>query len=396
MTSAVNKHVVDAIVIGGGLIGLSSALALRQRGLSVTVLEATTVARHASSASAGGVRSLNRHPAEIPLARAALPLWATLEKELGHACGFTISGQIRVAEDADAFNALAARAAMTQDLGYTHEQLIGASELHTRLPRLTQSCHGALLVDDDGFADPLATVHAYRQACLTAGVFLQERVRVQALDKDASVLHLHCVTVTDINKNHMEAVEYRCHHCVNTAGAWGGEISASVGEPVPLRQVALQMAVTESLPEFVSTVVGCQGRKLSLKQTAAGAVVLGGGFEGQVQKDSQHRLSGTLNHTLAATNLANAVALFPHLQHARVVRQWTGIEGMVADTLPVLGNSQHLPGLIHAFGFSGHGFALVPLIGPLVADIAEGRNSNLPIDAFAVDRFGQHGSNQAA
>jgi len=75
------------------------------------------------------------------------------------------------------------------------------------------------------------------------------------------------------------------------------------------------------------------------------------------------------------------------------VRQ-TG-EGMIADTLPILGQSQELPGLIHAFGFSGHGFALVPLIGPLVVDIAQGRNINLPIDAFAVCRFGQYGSDQA-
>ena len=151
-------------------------------------------------------------------------------------------------------------------------------------------------------------------------MFLQEGVRVQAIDKDADGLHLQCVTNIDSNKSDMSTVEYRCHHCVNAAGAWGGKISASIGEPVPLRQVALQMAVTESLPNFVSAVVGCQGRKLSLKQTAAGAVVIGGGFEGQVQKDSQHGLSGTLNHTLAATNLANAVALFPHLKQARVVR----------------------------------------------------------------------------
>ncbi len=396
MTTAFNKRVVDAIVIGGGLIGLSSALALRQRGLSVAVLEATTVARHASSASAGGVRSLNRHPAEIPLARAALPLWSTLNKELGHDCGFTVSGQIRVAEDAEAFNALEARASMTQSLGYTHEQLISASELQARIPLLTQRCLGALLVNDDGFADPLATVHAYRQACLAAGVLFQEGAQVQAIDKDVNALHIQCDIIIDTNKSDMRTVEYACRHCINAAGAWGGEISASVGEPVPLRQAALQMTVTEPIPDFVSAVIGCQGRKLSLKQTAAGAVVIGGGFEGQVQKDSQHRLSGTPIHSHCSENLANAVAIFPHLQHAQVVRQWTGIEGMIADTLPILGHSKHLPGLIHAFGFSGHGFALVPLVGPLVADIAQGRNINLPIDAFAVDRFEQQGSSQTA
>jgi len=55
-------------------MGLSVALEARTRGMSVVILEAETCARHASSASAGGVRSLNRHPAEIALTRAALPL----------------------------------------------------------------------------------------------------------------------------------------------------------------------------------------------------------------------------------------------------------------------------------------------------------------------------------
>jgi sarcosine oxidase subunit beta len=396
MTSTTNNHVVDAIVIGGGLIGLSSALALQQQGMRVTLLEASTLARHASSASAGGVRSLNRHTAEIALARAALPLWATLAKKLGHPCGFNVSGQMRVAEDADAFAALAARAALTQQLGYTHEQLIDANELRSRLPRLTPYCYGALLVEDDGFADPLATVHAYRQACFTAGVSLHEGVRVLTIDKDADGLHLHCKAVTKNYRGDTHTVKYRCHHCVNAAGAWGGDISSSIGEPVPLRAVALQMAVTEPLPQFASAVIGCQGRKLSLKQTATGAVVIGGGFEGQVHEDQQDGLRGKLNHTFAAENFANAAALFPHLQQVRVVRQWAGIEGMISDTLPVLGPSRSLPGLVHAFGFSAHGFALIPLVGPLVADIVAGRNINLPIEAFSIDRFEQNRITQTA
>lgn len=395
MTFGANNCIVDAVVVGGGLIGLSAALALRSRGMEVTVLEATTVARHASSASAGGVRSLNRHPAEIALARAALPLWATLAKELGHPCGFTVSGQIRVAEDADALDVLAARAALTRELGYTHEQLMSANELHSRVPRLAQHCRGALFVEDDGFADPLHTVHAYRQACITAGVSLQEGVRVQSVEKDASVLQLHCSAVDNTVRGDSHNVDYRCRHCINAAGAWGSAISAFAGEPVPLRAAALQMAVTEPLPQFVSTVVGCHGRKLSLKQTTMGSVIIGGGYEGHVNEDLRYGLRGTLNHLLAAENLANAAALFPHLKEVRVVRQWAGIEGMIADSLPVLGHSHCLPGLIHAFGFSAHGFALVPMVGPLIADIAEGRNINLPIEAFAINRFEQHRSNQA-
>lgn len=390
---------VDAIVIGGGLMGLSSAWSLRQRGLEVMVLEANSFARHASSASAGGVRSLNRDPAEIALARAALPLWRTLSRDLGHSCGFQMSGQLRIAEDDVAVAALLERAGMTRDLGYNHERWINASELFTRQPRLSSHCRGALAVDDDGFADPLATVHAYRQACRSAGVYLLEGITVQMLERDASSLILQCTIKPDKHgvasideETHQryqeyDFVEYRCHYCINSAGAWGANISENVGDAVPLKPVALQMAVTEAIPQFVSAVVGCHGRKLSLKQTTAGAVVIGGGFHGKVRQDPDCGLRGDLDHVLAAQNLSNAVALYPHLIKVRVLRQWAGIEGIVSDNLPVLSPSMCMKGLVHAFGFSAHGFALAPVVGAVVADLVEGRNMNLPIDAFSVDRF---------
>ena len=354
----------DLLVVGGGLIGLSVALAARGRGMSVLVLERETVGRHASFASAGGVRSLNRHPAEIPLVRAALPLWDELAARLGRDVGFRRSGQLRVAEDAAALEALEARAARTRALGHDHERIVARAELALRLSALAPHCVGALAVDDDGFADPLATTHAYRAAVIREDVEIREGAAVEALDGTTAL--------TDRGELQAGAV-------VNAAGAWGGALAP---EAVPIRAVALQMTVTAPVPPFVGPVVGAEGRKLSLKQTAAGAVVIGGGFEGRVEAARR----GRIDRARAAENLANAARLFPGLATARVVRMWAGIEGMVADGLPVLGSSR-VPGLIHAFGFSAHGFALAPLVGLLVADMLEGRPTNLPLAPFAPDRF---------
>ncbi|HEY9569253.1 MAG TPA: FAD-binding oxidoreductase, partial [Thalassobaculum sp.] len=124
--------------------------------------------------------------------------------------------------------------------------------------------------------------------------------------------------------------------------------------------------------------------KLSLKQSEHGTVVIGGGFEGRADLatgDSDLSFAGV------AQNLANAVRLFPELADARVVRTWCGIEGIARDDLPVLGPSRSTSGLIHAFGFSGHGFALCPLIGQVVTDLATGRNHGFDLASFAVDRF---------
>jgi sarcosine oxidase subunit beta len=358
-------------------MGLSVALEARTRGMSVVILEAETCARHASSASAGGVRSLNRHPAEIALTRAALPLWEDLAHRLGRDCGFKRSGQIRVAENATAMQALEDRAAATVALGFDHERLLGRAELKARIPSIADHCLGALAVEDDGFADPLATAHAWRQANEKAGVRICEHTRVTDLERVAGRLQLAT------GSGHIEA------DCVvNTAGAWGDRIAGPAGDHMPLRTAALQMIVTARLPAFVDPVVGSQGRKLSLKQTAAGSVVIGGAYEGDVRAGPDGLVRGVPRSGRTASNLANAVSLFPILRTARVTRVWAGLEGMTPDGLPYLGASPTMPGLVHAFGFSAHGFALSPLIGPLIADLIEGKPNNHALSPFAPGRFG--------
>ena len=171
----------DLIVVGGGLIGLATAVEAASLGLSVTLLEAQTVGRHASSASAGGVRSLNRHPLEIPLARDALDDWDGLAARLGADVGFVRSGQVRVAEDEAALARLESREAMTRDMGHGHEEIVGRAALHAMEPALARHALGALVVRDDGFADPLKTVQAYRAAALRLAVRIAEGVRVAAI-----------------------------------------------------------------------------------------------------------------------------------------------------------------------------------------------------------------------
>lgn len=365
----------DMIVIGGGLIGLSCAVGAARAGLSVTLLEAATCGRHASSASAGGVRSLNRHPAEIPLARAALALWRQAPALFGDHCGYAESTQVRVAEDEAALAGIEARLALSEGLGWRHERLVGRDELYRRVPALAGHCLGALVVDDDGFADPLRAVHAFRRTARSLGVTIREQVRVAAIEGGGDGVAVRLA----------DGAGLAASTVVNCAGAWGAGLAAAVGEPVSVRAVALQMTVTEPVPAFVKPVLGTHGRKLSLKQSDVGTVVIGGGYEGRADLatgDSDLSFAGVTR------NLAHAVRLFPQLAEARVVRTWCGIEGIAEDDLPVLGPSRTVPGLIHAFGFCGHGFALCPLVGRIVAEIATGQAPAFDLAPFAADRFG--------
>ena len=78
---------------------------------------------------------------------------------------------------------------------------------------------------------------------------------------------------------------------------------------------------------------------------------------------------------------------FPHLANAPIVRCWTGLEAYTPDAIPVLGASEHSPGLVHSFGYSGHGFQLGPICGVIVADLVAQGGTNLPIAAFRPARF---------
>jgi sarcosine oxidase subunit beta len=362
----------DLAVIGGGLMGLSVAVEAAREGMRVVLLEAERIGRHASGASAGGVRSLNRHPAEIPLARAALAMWRELPARIGADGGFKASGQIRVALDAAGMAALEARAALTRGLGYDHEQVVGPEALAAREPALAGRVVGGLMVEDDGFADPLASLKAYRAAAQQAGVTLREGVPVTGLAATGSGFALDTPSGT-----------VAARRVVNAAGAWGAAIATMAGDAAPVTPRALQMTVTERLPRFAHATIGIEGHKLSLKQGAEGTVVIGGAFEAPIGADG----IGRPQASAIGANLANAARLFPALRQARLVRSWAGIEGMSSDGLPVIGPSPAAPGLFHAFGFSAHGFALAPLIGVILADMLAGRETNLPLAPFSPDRF---------
>ena len=79
--------------------------------------------------------------------------------------------------------------------------------------------------------------------------------------------------------------------------------------------------------------------------------------------------------------------LFPHLKTLPVNRTWAGVEGVMPDNIPVLGHSGRASNVVHAFGFSAHGFEMSPVVGRIVSELVVDRRSSLPIDAFAIGRF---------
>ncbi len=368
-----NAGTADVIIIGGGLHGCSAALHLARAGVQAIVVEKNYVGRHASGVNAGGVRTLSRHEAEIPLALVALELWHRIGDLVDDDCGFEAFGQIRVAENEADAASLQQREQRLKSLGYTHERWIDADELYARVPALARHCVGGLIAERDGAALPYRTTLAFRRKAEAMGQRFIEGTRVRGIRRegDAWAVDTSAGTVSG-------------GVLVNCAGAWADAICTMLGEAVPLEVIGPMMLVTGRMPRFLEPVVLGTGRPLSFKQTAEGTVLIGGGRLARVERNFE---TTELDFRELAASARTVHDLFPVMRGAVIHRGWAGIEARMPDEIPVIGPSSTAPNVFHAFGFSAHGFELGPIVGRITADLITAGQTALPIAPFSIRRF---------
>ncbi|MFD2262883.1 NAD(P)/FAD-dependent oxidoreductase [Lacibacterium aquatile] len=358
----------DVLIIGGGLHGLSAALQMARRGVSVIVAERHFAGRHASGATAAGVRTLGRDPVELSLSLEAAEDWHRLDDLVGDDCGFVACGQLQVAETEASLAVIAARIERLTAKGYTHERLIGPEEIRSLVPDIAPHCLGGAWVSTDGSADPHRAIRAFRDAGLKAGVQILEECLVTALERRSG--NWQATT----SRGPIEAKTI-----VNAAGAWSDQVALMAGDPLRHAIRTSMMVVTERAAARITPVVSSHGQKLSFKQTAQGTLLIGGGSQGKLAADRQ---SASVDVVALASSVKAAVRLFPSTGGVRIVRTWAGMEAMTDDHVPVIGFSHVVEGLVHAFGFSGHGFQLVPSVGRLLADLVCEGKTHHDLSAF--------------
>ena len=363
----------DVLIIGAGLVGTSTALQLAMRGCRCIVIDKDSPGRHASGANAGGLRQLNRDPAEIPLSVEAAKMWHDIANLVGSDCDARFPGQLRVAENQSDMHKLEQRAAMVRSLGYQHEEIIDRKELYQLVPALTPGCVGALICRADGYARPYHALTAFRQKAETLGASFHSATEVHSITQEGDGWSVRTSQGT-----------YNSAILVNCAGAWAGELAAKMHEPVPLTPKALMLMVTERLPHFVDPVMGAASRKLSFKQMQNGTLIIGGALMAKLDFASGKT---DIDWQQLAASAKTVIDFFPQLSKVRIVRAWAGIEGFMPDNIPVIGASQMAQNAYHAFGFSAHGLQLSPVIGRIMAQLILDGRSELPIEPFSISRF---------
>ncbi len=362
----------DTIVVGGGVAGGSTALFLAKRGKKVLLLERDRVGARASGVNFGGVRQQGRDLREIPLSHLARRIWGELPRHVGIDGERQFTGHLRLARSAADMGVLEQYQRDAGALGLELE-LIGRNALRERFPWLGPSVVGGSLCASDGQANPRLVGPAFALAARAAGAEIREGAEVVGAMREGSV---YCIQSAD-------GREARADTLVNAAGAWAGGFAALLGDSIEVEPRIPQVLVTEPAKHRVGPVLGVIGGDLYLRQVQRGNLLFG-----TVDRiaPGDYRLTRPTAE-MAQLSAKAALAIVPEMRNLAVIRNWTGVDGYMADGVPVVGPSARLAGLFHAFGFCGHGFQLGPAAGHVLAELIAGERPSADISGLDPKRL---------
>lgn len=372
----------DVIVIGGGIVGTSTAFFLRRKKRSVTLLERGLTGQQASGVNFGGIRRQGRALAQLAMANRALETWGRSRELLGEDVEFLPSGHTRVcyyAHDAEYFHRYA-QEARAYDLDL--EVLEGAA-MFRRFPFLGKQVLAASISPLDGHANPRLAAPAFARAAVRLGANIVENTEIVRVEKEAGGF---CVESANGDS-------YRSQQLLICAGAWANALSTQFGEPVPLVARGPQMSVTEPVPYVFGSSMGVytsiKEESVYFRQIPRGNIILGGGPPGPA--DITTRRAGVLPIN-TVHQLAQFRRLVPAMAPLNIIRVWSGVESYLPDAEPIIGASSTTDGLFYGFGFSGSGFQIGPGVGETLAELLAAGRTEIPLEPFSIARFSRMAS----
>lgn len=384
----------DVVVLGGGLVGCAAAYYLARRGASVLVVEQGDLNREASGRNAGSLHfqleyRLIRYGDElasqfaqiIPLSLVALEDWRGLEAELQADLEVGMHGGLIVAES-DADVALLEKRQALQEKWGLGSSLLSALEVRRVAPYLAESVIAAGYFPHEGHANPRLVTPAFARRAEALGATVRSQTRVTALMRDGADW---LVTLVD---RAGRAQDVNAKAVLNAAGAWAGEIGALAHLHLPIFAVPLSMNVIERAAPLIPHLVQHASQRLTLKQVAAGNILVGGGWPSRFSREgsamnTQRRAEPVVENVMA--NLTLAARLVPTLGGLHLLRSWTGITGITTDQMPLLGAVPEAPGFFVAAG--GAAFTHGPTYARLISELILDGRPSVSIDLYSPARF---------
>jgi len=167
---------------------------------------------------------------------------------------------------------------------------------------------------------------------------------------------------------------------ISAAAGWSTLIGDMAGVPLPITTHILQAFVTEPLKPFLDVVIVSSQMHVYISQTDRGEFLIGA----EIEPYTTYR--GTSTFPFLEDSARHTLELFPQLESAKVLRQWTGLCDISPDFSPILGVTE-LDGFLVSCGWGTYGFKAAPIVGTTLAElVATGRTPQL-IAPFALERF---------
>ena len=371
----------EIVVIGGGIIGCSTAYHLaRDHKAEVVLLEQGTLTSGSTWHAAGLVGQLRSSASITRVLKYSVDLYKGLEAETGLATGWKMTGCLRLATNADRWTEFRRLATTAKSFGMDMH-LLTPQEVKAMWPLMeVGDLVGASWLPTDGQASPSDITQSLAKGARMHGARIVENVRVTGFEmEDGRIVRVR-TTLGDI----------ACEKVVNCAGQWARQVGAMAGINVPLQPVKHQYIVTEKVPGLSTDAptIRDPDRRTYFKEEVGGLVM--GGYEpnpqpwttGDVPDDWAFRLfDDDFDHF--EQHMVEAIARIPALEKVGVKQMINGPESFTPDGNFILGVAPECRNMFVGAGFNAFGIASGGGAGWVLAQwVVDGE---APLDLWVVD-----------
>jgi len=367
----------DVVVIGGGSHGLATAYYLaKNHGITdVAVLEKSYIGSGAAGRNTTIIRSNYRTPEGAAFYQKSVELYEGLSADLDFNLLFSQQGHLTLAHSERAMITMTERAEVNQLLGID-TRVVGREEIARLCPQLdlsegvTWPVMGALYHRPGGIIRHDAVVWGFARGADRRGVEIHPYTEVTGIDVTGG--RVTGVRTTEGN--------VACSTVVSATAGWSTLVADLAGVRLPITTHILQAFVTEPLKPFVDVVVVSAQMHVYVSQTDRGEILIGA----EIEPYTTYR--GTSTFPFLEYSARHTLELFPQLERAKVLRQWTGLCDLSPDYSPILGVTD-VDGFLVSCGWGTYGFKAAPIVGTTLAELVATGKTPALIEPFALDRF---------
>jgi sarcosine oxidase subunit beta len=371
------KRSYDVVIVGGGSHGLSTAYYLaKNHGITnVAVLEKSYIGSGAAGRNTTIIRSNYRTPEGAQFYRRSVELYERLAIELDFNLLFSQQGHLTLAHSDRAMITMTERAEVNQLLGID-SRVVDAAEVARLCPELNMSqdvtwpIMGALYHPRGGIIRHDAVVWGFARGADRAGAEIHPYTEVTGIERSNGRVTGVRTTRGDIE----------CDTVINATAGWSTLVADMAEVRLPITTHILQAFVTEPLKPFLHVIIVSSQMHVYVSQTDRGEFLIGA----EIEPYTTYR--GTSTFPFLEYSARHTLELFPQLEHAKVLRQWTGLCDLSPDYSPILGVTD-VDGFLVSCGWGTYGFKAAPIVGTTLAELVATKRTPKLIAPFALERF---------